>query len=286
MVRMHPTDRRRTRLARLAWACAVLVLLITSLSAFIRLSRAGLGCEPWPQCVSGALAAGGPGATEAAPGVTQARITHRVVASAALLIVIVLLVQCHTGTPGLPRQGRLAAALLALGVFLAILGRMAGDSRAAPVVMANLLAGFAMFALACRLALSLRPGAGVGARAQPTLAARRLAWVALGLLALQVALGGVLGAAAGPTACEGAWACGVHRLSGLATALVLVATGVLAWRTGGVAARAVVALAAAQAVLGLTVAEGASPLALAVAHNLLAALLGGALLALVPARAG
>lgn len=271
---MDATDRRMKRLARLAWACAALVLAITTLSAFIRLSRGGPGCEPWPQCAAQSISA------EAAPGVTQARITHRVAASAALLLVIVLLVQCHTGTPALPGPGRLAAALLALGVFLAVLGRMAGDSRAAPVVMANLLAGFAMFALACRLALALRPPARAVTPASR--AAPRLAMLALLLLGLQVALG----AAVGPTACEGSLACGAHRLGGLATTAVLVAAGVLAWRCGGLAARAVVVLALTQAVLGLVVAEAASPLALAVAHNLLAALLGAALLALVPARCG
>ena len=192
---MDATDRRMKRLARLAWACAALVLAITTLSAFIRLSRGGPGCEPWPQCAAQSISA------EAAPGVTQARITHRVAASAALLLVIVLLVQCHTGTPALPGPGRLAAALLALGVFLAVLGRMAGDSRAAPVVMANLLAGFAMFALACRLALALRPPARAVTPASR--AAPRLAMLALLLLGLQVALG----AAVGPTACEGSLAC-------------------------------------------------------------------------------
>ena len=33
-------------LRKLAWATLVLVLAITSLSALIRLSRAGLGCDP------------------------------------------------------------------------------------------------------------------------------------------------------------------------------------------------------------------------------------------------
>jgi cytochrome c oxidase assembly protein subunit 15 len=44
---MTPIQRRVSRLRKMAWLCAALVLAITSLSAFIRLSRAGLGCEPW-----------------------------------------------------------------------------------------------------------------------------------------------------------------------------------------------------------------------------------------------
>ena len=35
---------------RLALLLTVLVLVITSLSAYIRLSRAGLSCAEWPQC--------------------------------------------------------------------------------------------------------------------------------------------------------------------------------------------------------------------------------------------
>ena len=45
----------RMLLQRMAWVCAVMVLLIMSLSAYLRLSKAGLGCEPWPQCYGQAL---------------------------------------------------------------------------------------------------------------------------------------------------------------------------------------------------------------------------------------
>ena len=47
---MTAEPRRMRTLRALAFACAALVLAITTLSAFIRLSRTGLGCEPWPQC--------------------------------------------------------------------------------------------------------------------------------------------------------------------------------------------------------------------------------------------
>ena len=58
---MNQSEGRMTRLRRLAWLCAVLVLAITSLSAFIRLSRAGLGCTPWPQCYTQSPSSPGPG---------------------------------------------------------------------------------------------------------------------------------------------------------------------------------------------------------------------------------
>lgn len=54
---MDITQRRRDFLHRLALWSAALVLAITSLSAFIRLSQAGLGCEPWPQCYGSGLRA-------------------------------------------------------------------------------------------------------------------------------------------------------------------------------------------------------------------------------------
>ena len=47
---MSLTDRRLHVLRRLALLCAVMVLAVTSLSAFLRLSKAGLGCADWPAC--------------------------------------------------------------------------------------------------------------------------------------------------------------------------------------------------------------------------------------------
>ena len=64
---MDLTQRRLAYLRRLALWCTVLMLLITSLSAFIRLSQAGLGCEPWPQCYGQARLAAQSGDAQPAP---------------------------------------------------------------------------------------------------------------------------------------------------------------------------------------------------------------------------
>ena len=125
----------------MAWGCAALVFAVTSLSAFVRFARAGGGV--------------------AASAIEVARGVHRVSASAALLLAIVLLVQCYMRSPPLRRPGRLAAAVVAAGLALAVLGRFAGDSLAPPVVLANLFGGFAMFTLACALAMALGPAAAV-----------------------------------------------------------------------------------------------------------------------------
>lgn len=273
---------RRRALARLAWACAALVIAITTLSAYIRLSRAGLGCEPWPQCHAQRLEM--PQEQLAAldsRAVLAARIAHRIVASAALLLVIVVLVRACNGSPTFPVQGRIAAAVLGIGLFLAILGRMAGDSRAAPVVMGNLLAGFAMFALTCRLALACGDSPsrnGVEPREKAAVL------VAIALVAMQAGLGGALSASHEGSRCADSLMCNAHAASGILTALAGVVAGVATWRTGGFAARAVTFIATAQAVLGVAMANTGLPLAAGVTHNLSGALLAGGLVALLPVR--
>ncbi len=87
-----PVQRRVLLLRRMAWICAVLVLAITSLSAYIRLSKAGLGCEPWPQCYGQQLRAQQQGEPplQADAATAGARLAHRVIASSALLLVLVM----------------------------------------------------------------------------------------------------------------------------------------------------------------------------------------------------
>ena len=88
-----PLARRRLLLQRMAWVCAVMVLAITSLSAFLRLSKYGLDCDPWPQCYAQAQqdSATGPAANQPSGAEAAARLAHRVIASAALLLVLVML---------------------------------------------------------------------------------------------------------------------------------------------------------------------------------------------------
>ena len=75
--------------------------------------------------------------------------------------------------PMLWREGRMVLGLLALALFLAILGRWTADSRLPAVVLGNLLAGFALFALSCRLLLA--------ASARPrSIAAAERGWVQSG----------------------------------------------------------------------------------------------------------
>lgn len=272
---MHTAGRPPPVVRRLAWACVALLLVVTSVSAFIRLSRAGLGCEPWPQCY--VQRAELPSAALEAldtPAVTAARKVHRVVASTALLVVIVLLALTVARRPRQWRAGRLALALLGLSLFLAVLGAATGASRAPAVALGNLLGGFLMVALAVRLArldAAVRPGP--------------LWWLAFVLLVLQVAGGGVLSATDGPVRC-GEWGlCDWHGFATPLLAGVLLALAWQAWRAGRAApAAALVLLLMLQAGLGLLLAASAAvPLAPALAHNVVAGLMLAAVVLLIPA---
>lgn len=305
---MDTPGRRITLLRTMAIACALLVLAITSLSAFIRLSRAGLGCEPWPQCQAQVLREAKQGAAPAPAGpVAAARIAHRITAVGALLLVIAMLMAAYASAPPLARQGRLVLALLGLAVFLAVLGRMTADSRLPAVVLANLLAGFAMFAVSWRLVAATRPAGG----ARPLAAG----WVrlALALLAVQIMLGGLVSAAHAGASCPRLAGCDLaaaswqafnpwhepdpgagvgvgallhmaHRAAGILTAIVVAALGVAAWRRGHRAGALVLALVVLELAAGAGLVARATPLALALVHNVLAALLLAAVASLLPDR--
>lgn len=290
----------------MAWLCAALVLVITSLSAFIRLSRAGQGCEPWPQCQSAAATQEQAGAAQPDPGdgVAMARMSHRVVASTALLLVMAMAGLALGAGTALRAEARLALALVGLALSLAVLGRWSGQSRLPAVTLGNLLGGFAMFAVSVRLALMAgrtdaagpRPGAWLGV-------ATALAWA-------QAVLGGLVSAGQAGLSCPALGACDwragawqvfnpwvmpagdvlpthsagalvhlLHRWSGVALALVLLVLAWQAWRLGRRAVAAwLLALPLLLVVLGLVQVWLRLPLPLVLVHNAATALLLGVLM--------
>ena len=299
-----PLARRRLLLQRMAWVCAVMVLAITSLSAFLRLSKYGLDCDPWPQCYAQAQqdSATGPAANQPSGAEAAARLAHRVIASAALLLVLVMLMTALASRPVLWPEGRLTLGLLALALFLAVLGRWTAQSQLPAVTLGNLLGGFAMFALSVRLAgVAAAPMAHGGERAPLA----RWAWAAGLLLLVQVALGGQASAAhaglscpawgscdlsaaswealnpwalppamALPTRPEGAW---VHLLHSAGAVLLTAVLWLMAWRAWRLGQRGTAAwligLPAALGFLGLALVALELPLALVLAHNTGSALL-------------
>lgn len=297
----------------MAWVCAALVLAITSLSAYIRLSKAGLGCEPWPQCYGQSLRAqqqGEPPLPAADHAIANARLAHRVIASTALLLVLVMVMAALASKPVLWSQGRLALGLLVLALFLAVLGRWTAQARMPAVTLGNLLGGFAMFALSVQMALASSTVTAPGGT--PSRLAR-WAWWGAALLLVQVALGGLVSAGQAGLSCTGlpgcdlnagtwgafnpwqepqvgaalphnpagAWVHLLHRMGGLVVVAVLFPLAVAAWRNGlRAVALWLLAVLALQWALGVALVTLGLPLGVALAHNMAATVLLAVLLSI------
>ncbi len=234
----------------MAWLSTLLMLVVVTASAFLR-HHADLV-----------------GQTVSADQMAWVRQLHRVAATLVLVGAITLVV--------LARRARdrsalaLSSTLLATALLLSVVGVAAGASRAAPVVLVNLLGGFAMLAMCACLATppaskSLAP------------ASQRAASALLGLLALQVAAGAWASADVSAdclalSAC--AWPTVMHRIGGLLLGHAVLLFGLIeAWR-GRLAGRLLVLVAVATQLFGMFgAAAGSQALpALVVVHNALAAL--------------
>jgi cytochrome c oxidase assembly protein subunit 15 len=188
-------------LRRIAMLCVALMAVVVVASAFLR----HLGTSAALQSVW-------------ADELALARQLHRVAATLALIgavVMVVLARRAHSSRSGL------AWSLLGVGLLLSAIGIAAGASRAAPVVLVNLLGGLAMLALTVRLAAS-DSHVGIG----------RAAWIMLGLVALQAA-GGALASTSASAECVGlgigqnhcsAYA-QLHRVSGLLLGYALIVFG-------------------------------------------------------------
>jgi cytochrome c oxidase assembly protein subunit 15 len=302
---MDQLDRRLLLLRRLAGACAALVLAVTSLSAFIRLTHAGLGCANWPQCYGESLRQLQQGVpvsvgVDAQTATAAARFVHRVLATCALLLVVTMVMVCLGSRPVLRSEGALALVLLGLALYLAVLGRWSSGARVPAIALGNLLGGFAMLALCTRLAV-----AGV-----PTVSPRLRGWVCAAALLLiaQIALGGLVSASYAALSCSGWAECMaaaqnagwdtlnpwreprlnplppvnpdgalvhlLHRGLGIAIVGVVLPLAAFAQRRGRPSsAAALLILLVAQVTVGLTMSLEALHLQFALAHNVLAAAL-------------
>ena len=294
----------------LAGVVLALLLVITTTSAYLRLAQTGLSCPGAPDCYAQRDARSAAGDDL---GETTARALHRIAASAAGIVILVIL---FVGW-GAARPGERAAAigLLGLAALLAWLGRYTPSGLPA-VTLGNLLGGMAMLALAGWLVVAL-------GRGRPVAAARTLrpwVWIALALVALQIAAGGLIAARHAAFACASfpdcagsLWPGGAdlgafdplrgmappataaeradparqavhlsHRWVALPTLLLVAWVGVRAVRLGVRAPGiALVAFALVQIALGAVQVLSGQPLGLAVAHNVVAAFLVLALAALL-----
>jgi len=310
------TLRRRTQ-RRIACLCALLVLLLVSLSAYLRLSKAGLGCTPWPQCYGQAVREQqqGMASSEAAlQGLALARLAHRTIASVALVLVIILAMSALTARPAQRGEVWSSIGLLALALFLAGLGLLSGSSRLPAVAIGNLLGGFGMLALSWRLV-------GTGAMVNPARAAlARCAAITLCAVVAQIVLGGLVSASFADLSCTGYEDCAgiaarqgwpwsslnpwhepvlditshalpnpdgalaqlAHRVWALVVLLAMLPTVWVAWRARlywhGFGLGALLAL---QIAAGLWLLTPILPLGAALLHNLLAALTVAVLVSLL-----
>jgi cytochrome c oxidase assembly protein subunit 15 len=252
---------------------------------------------------------GEPASAELQTATAAARLAHRVTASVALLLVIMMVMVCFGSHPPLWRQGLLALALLGLALFLAVLGVWSSAARVPAVAMGNLLGGFLMLSLCVRLAVP---------RAAPLPSRLRGAVaVVAALLMLLLASGGLVSASLAGLSCDGWSDCGLqaawqasgwdalnpwrepslsgtppdkaagalanslHRHAAVALAVLLVPLALGAFRHGRRAAgAALLGLLVAQVGVGMAMASMGLPLGLALLHNLLATALLASVFAL------
>lgn len=304
-----PADILHRNIARLASLCAVLMLATVLLSAYMRLSQAGLGCQPWPACYAQS-AREQPHlrpAEEPSTAVAMARGAHRGVAFGVLVlaVVMVMLARSQGARGGSAELRRLTTWTLGLVLALALLGVFTPGARLPAVAMGNLLGGFGVLALCGMLADRHR---AAGRSPAPTLV--RAARVAAVVLGVQITWGALVSGSHAALSCAdwmgcaatardagwpwsalnpwhtpqvqgvapvhpaGALAQLLHRLFALPTAAALAVLAVMAWRhqrRGAAAALAV--LLAVQIGLGLAAVGAGLPMALVLAHNASAALL-------------
>ena len=299
----RPIDVRRALLV----AAALLAFCVVGLGAYVRLSDAGLGCPDWPGCYGQLV--GVPAAAHD-PARAWKEMLHRYLAGALGLLVFALTVLSWR-----QRVRQFATTLLAaVVVFQALLGMWTVTLLLKPVIVtAHLLGGMTTLALLVWLALPADLPA-LPARLRP------LALAALPVVAVQIALGGwvssnyaALACGDFPT-CRGSWwpamdfvhafsflrelgqaadgsglpfaaLTAIHWSHRLWAAAVLGVVGLLAWRLWRtprwrMAGLGLAALLLLQVTLGIANVLLSLPLPLAVAHNLGAALLMAALVAL------
>jgi cytochrome c oxidase assembly protein subunit 15 len=255
-------DRRRRLMRRLAWSCVLLMLVVTSASAWLRLAQPRPACTDWPSCRSTdrpALRVATP-AVMGDPGtMALVRGTHRVAASAVLLAVLAAAWLALAWRPRQRAEGALAVALSTLALALSVLGIVTPGSRAAGVLLGNLLGGLAMLGLAWSLTRRLQSAPATdGPLARAALAGA-------GLWAAQAALGALAGARLAEAAPNG------HLALALLAAPWALGVGWWAHRQGRRREGAtLMAAAVVQVVLGRAAAAWAADPAAVLAHNVVA----------------
>ncbi|MDP2825692.1 MAG: COX15/CtaA family protein [Sulfuritalea sp.] len=181
----------------LALLLTALTFVLVLVSAYIRLSGAGLGCSGWPDCY-GHILAGGPHLHTGA-----VRIIHRTAASAALLLGFMVAWRCLRPQPIQP-VARYATLLVALMILLTFVGLWSSDPQRVWTSFLNMLGGVALVALSWRMVLA----AGTDSTRAKSPSCVFLPHAGLAALALAIALGALIGARYAAISCTSVPACG------------------------------------------------------------------------------
>lgn len=189
-------------LQSLARVSLVLVIILVTLSSYLRLEHSGIGCEPWPACY------GNIGVPTAAPGVADtyerlleaasqplswATPLHRLVASVLGVLILVMTMFALQKKS----QRLISLGLLALTIFLAWLGIYSAELHSPAVVMGNLAGGFTMLGLLGWMVLRKPKG-----EAKSNRSLRHWALLAIVVLCVQIFLGGLTSANFAASACQ------------------------------------------------------------------------------------
>jgi cytochrome c oxidase assembly protein subunit 15 len=261
---------------RFALFGVAMMLLLAGVSAYLRLSAAGLGCTPWPACYQQQAI------TPQHESHPIARLAHRVLASTLGIVVILIASATVAVRPRRPVVLSTSLALLVLTALLAALGR-ASATASSGIALANLLGGLAMLALLWWLALQFRRE-GASATLQPR-------WPVVALLVLllaQILLGGVLSTGRSASECTSLPLCGstvagtapllhiAHRINAVALLIAAVAVAITARRWDARPLRLAwtfAVLLTIQIILGTAMVALDFPLWLGLAHHMGALLL-------------
>jgi cytochrome c oxidase assembly protein subunit 15 len=195
----------------------LLVMLLVSLSAYLRLAHSGIGCTDWPDCYG--RIGDVPAETqiissenayqrivaEASQPLAWATPLHRLVASVLGLFMVWLMALSLR----LKKDRLISLALLTATVFLALLGVKSGGLHSPAIVMGNLGGGFVMLGLLGWMLFKDR--AGDQSATQTVNFPSSLVLLAVFMLVLQILMGGLTSANFAATACQslpdchGAW---------------------------------------------------------------------------------
>ncbi|MCB1686627.1 MAG: COX15/CtaA family protein, partial [Pseudomonadales bacterium] len=178
------------------------ILSINLLSSYIRHHEAGLDCDPWPACygvigVPTAAASAETAIEQALTPAQSAKRAHRAIATALVVLVLVVTFHARSRLPTAGSAALLPYLLIAVVLFLSVIGPASYLKTLPAVASANLIGGMVLLALTWILWLIT----GQPAAAPPVPLSSTLVRVALAALSVQIALGSWVSANFAGTAC-------------------------------------------------------------------------------------